>query len=39
MEALEDIEHVKEKLVKKYGAIEVFVSKKGAFRQIIKIAK
>jgi len=39
MKALEDIERVKEKLIKKYKSIEVFVSKKGAFRQIIKIQK
>lgn len=39
MKVLEDIERVKEKLLKKYKSIEVFVSKRGAFRQIIKIEK
>ncbi|MGQ0826948.1 MAG: hypothetical protein ACT4ON_01000 [Bacteroidota bacterium] len=37
--ALEQIERVKERLLNKYKIIEVFVSKNGAFRQIIKIEK
>ncbi len=39
MKALEEIEKVKKELIKKHKLIEVFISEKGAFRQIIKIEK
>ena len=39
MKALEDIEQVKKTLIEKYNLIDVFVSEKHSFRQIIKIQK